>query len=262
MQRLTAVLSLLFVAAFLLPDPALVQAQEVEEGPSYAYIMTMELAPADRGAYRDALKLLVEAAGQAGISEEYEWHFWSRDRGYTLVYPFENMAYWDDPDQFWAMFEGTEGEAKRDEFFEAVQQIPGESSSEVTVGIPELTYWPEGFDGGEVAHVHHYWLNAGAYEGFKELGQEFVAFLGEIGYPYGMIATETMFGEDKIAWIFFADTRSGYYSDETWDDLVEAAGAQDKRDAIMARFDQLVRRWKHFDAQYVEEMSYPQEDDT
>ena len=78
------------------------QAQEEEEKGSLGYLMWVDMAPSHRDAYRDAMETLVEASKAAEVP--FAFHLWSYDAGFALYYPVENMAYFDDPMQFWAKF--------------------------------------------------------------------------------------------------------------------------------------------------------------
>ena len=157
------VLTAVGCAALMLPLlPAAANSQEMEQG-DLGMVMTVDVAPAHRAEYEAALAMLNEAAAAAGVSD-YEWHFWSTDTGYVLYYPIDNFAYFDDPDQLWRSFEGTEGQAGRDEFFAAMQKIPNHSSTEVIESIPSLEYWPEGFSDVNAVHLHYEYLADGATE--------------------------------------------------------------------------------------------------
>jgi hypothetical protein len=104
--------------------------------------------------------MLNEAATAAEITG-YEWDFWSTDTGYMLYYPIDAFAYFDDPQQLWRSFEGTYGQAGRDEFFSTIQAIPSRSRTEIVESIPSLEYWPEGFSEVNAAHFHFEWLADG-----------------------------------------------------------------------------------------------------
>ena len=108
------VLTAVGCAAMMLPLlPATASSQDMEEG-DLGMIMRVEVAPAHRDAYREALVDLKEAATAAGVSD-YEWHFWGNSSGYLLYYPIDEFAYFDDPQQLWRSFEGTDGQAGRDD---------------------------------------------------------------------------------------------------------------------------------------------------
>lgn len=249
-----------FAAALMLPlIPAQAVSQDMEPG-ELGLVMTVEVAPAHRDAYRSAVEKLNEAAAAAGI-EGYEWHFWSNDKGFLLYYPISDFAYFDDPMQLWRQFEGTPGESLRNEFFAEVQTIPQSTKTEVVENIPSLTYWPESYTDVGANHVHFEWLVDGAAEeAWMENARGFVALLETIGYPYGVRAYRTRIGDERMIWVFFAPSLAEFFADEAWDDLIEAAGAQDELDALGEEWAPLVSHWEHSNSGYVESMSYDPED--
>lgn len=250
------VLTAVGCAALMLPLlPATASSQDMEQG-ELGMVMTVDVEPAHREAYVEALEMLKEAATAAGVSD-YEWHFWGNSTGFTLYYPIEAFAYFDDPQQLWRSFEGTDGEAARDEFFEAIQQVPAHSSTEIIESIPSLYYWPEGFDDVNAAHVHYEWLADGATEEqWMENAEKWVAFFEKINYPYGARAYRTRIGEERMTWVFFVPSLAEFHSDASWDDLVEAADAGDEMEALGAEWSEIVRRMEHESSGYVESMSY------
>ena len=248
-------------AALMLPLlPTTGAAQDMPEQGDLGMLMFVEVAPAHRSDYREAIENLNEAAEAAGVSD-YEWHFWSTDTGYTLYYPIEAFAYFDDPQQLWRSFEGTDGQTGRDEFFAAMQAIPSHSSTEVIESIPSLTYWPEDFDDVNSNHVHQEWLADGASEeDWVEMGKEWIAFLELIDYPYGAVASRTRIGDERMTWVFFAPSLSEFHSDANWDDLIEAANAGDRLSELNEKWGSIVGRMEHHSSGYVESMSYTPDD--
>jgi len=244
-------------AALMLPLlPVTAASQEAPEPGDLGMVMTVDVAPKHRRAYREAIENLNEAAAAAGISD-YEWHFWSTDTGYLLYYPIDAFAYFDDPQQLWRSFEGTDGEAGRDEFFAAMESISSHSSTEVVEDIPSLRYWAEGFDDVNSAHFHFEYLADGTTEEeWVENAKEWIAFFEKIDYPYGAQAYRTRIGDERMGWVFFAPSLSEFHSDASWDDLVEAANAQDELEALGEDWSKLVGRMEHMSAGYVESMSY------
>ena len=243
-------------AALSLPlVPATAEAQEMEQG-DLGMVMTVEVAPAHRAAYRSALEGLKEAATAAGITD-YSWHFWSTDTGYVLYYPIDAFAYFDDPDQLWRSFEGTDGEAGRDEFYAAIQAVPAHSTTEIIETIPSLEYWPEGFSDVNAVHLHWEYLADGATEEqWMENAAGWMAFMEMIDYPYGVRAYRTRIGEDRMTWAFFVPGLSEFHSDASWDDLVEAAGAEDEMASLMEGWNAVVHRMEHSSASHVPSMTY------
>ena len=70
------------------------------------------------------------------------------------------------------------------------------------------------------ANVHHDWLKAGTGDGYGELMEEWVAFLGKIDFPYVSNCMRTVVGTQKTICVDMADSMTRYTSDETWDDLI------------------------------------------
>lgn len=254
-----AVTAVLTGALMLTFSPVPVMAQEMEQG-DLAMVMHVDVAPADRDAYRAAAEKL-KAAAEAAEIEGKEWHFWGHNAGFTLYYPIADFAYFDDPMQLWREFEGTPGEELRNEFYEEMAAVPYSTKTEVVESIPSLTYWPEGYSDVGANHVHFEWLTSFANEeAWMENARGFVAFLETIGYPYGVRAFRTRIGDERMIWVFFAPSLAEFYADEAWDDLVEAAGAQDELDALTEEWEPLISHWDHSSSGYLESMSYVPDD--
>ena len=249
------VLTAVGCAALMLPLlPATASSQEMESG-DLGMVMMVEMAPAHRAAYREALETLTEAATAAGVTD-YSWHFWTTDTGYLLYYPINDFAYFDDPDQLWRSFEGTDGQAGRDEFFAAMQATPTHTSTEIIESIPSLEYWPEGFSDVGAVHLHYEYVDGANEEAWMENAAAWIAFFEKIGYPYGARAYRTRIGDDRMTWAFFVPGLSEFHSDASWDDLVEAAGAGAEREALMDDWNAVVDRMEHTSAGFVESMTY------
>ena len=249
MRRIVSSL-LLAATLFMLLPVGVVQAQE-EEDPGYSLVLVIEMAPADRATYRGALEDLATAAAEAGVTTP--WWAWSHDTGYTVVLAFDEMAWFDDEARFWGQFP----ESVREAFQEALSGFDREVTSEVTRRVPEWSYSPDNPpEDVTVAHVHHDWLKGGAEDAYGELAEDWVAFLGKIGFPYTSNCMRTVVGKQKVTCVDFADSLSRYTSDETWDDLIEAAGAREEYQSLLERWRGLVQRWKHGNASFQKSMSY------
>ena len=59
-----------------------------------------------------------------------------------------------------------------------------------------------------------------------------------------------------MTWVFFVPGLAEFHSDESWDDLVEAADAGAEMEELGAEWSQIVRRMEHQSSGYVESMSY------
>jgi hypothetical protein len=250
MRRIVTSLLLAATMFMLLPASA-VQAQE-EEDPGYALVVVSSMAPADRAAYRSAMQDLAAAAAEAGVTNP--WWAWSHDAGFTVVVGFEDMSWLGDQSAFWSQFP----ESAQAAFRSALAEIPREVTTEISRQVMSWSYSPADplEDEVSVAHVHHDWLKPGAGEAYGQLAEDWVAFLGKIGYPYRTNCMRTVVGAQKITCVDFADSMSRYTSDETWDDLIKAAGAEEEYEGLQKRWQGLVARWEHGNASFRKSMSY------
>ncbi len=251
MRRVLTTVGCAALMLTLAPAPAVSQ----EESGDLGMVMTVEVAPAHRAAYREAIENLGEAAAAAGITD-YSWHFWSNDTGFVLYYPIDAFAYFDDPDQLWRSFEGTDGEAGRDEFFAAIQAVPTHSSTEIIESIPSLEYWPEDYSDVGAVHLHYEYVDGANEEAWMENAAGWIALFEKIGYPYGARAYRTRIGEDRMLWAFFVPGLAEFHSDASWEDLIEAAGAQAEMEALGEDWTAVVNRMEHSSAGFVESMTY------
>lgn len=241
----------LLLAAFMLPvfTPRAAVGQE-EEG-SANLVLAISMAPADRATYRSAMQALVEAAGENEVTTP--WWAWSTDGGFIVVLGIGNMAWFDQEGAFWGQFD----EESQAAFRKALATIEREVTSEVSRGAPEWSYSPaDEIEEVRLAHVHHDWLKAGQQDAYDELSKEWVAFLEKIDYPYVVNCARTVVGDQRVTCVTFADNLSRFSSDETWDDLIDAAGAQEELDGLVERWRGMVSRWEHMNAGFVPSMSY------
>ena len=249
MRRMLGSLLLSMTMFTILPADA-VRAQEGDD-PGYALVMVIELAPADRPAYRAALTDLATAAAEAGVTNH--WSTWSHDKGFTVVLAFQEMSWFDEDAPFWGQFP----EADLEAFQSALAGFDRVVTSEVVRLVPGWSYSPANSTVNvTVAHVHNDWLKAGAEQAYGELAKEWVAFLGKIGFPYTSNCMRTVVGRQKITCVDFADSLSRYTSDETWDDLIDAAGAREDYEGLQERWRGLVQRWEHMNVSHERSMSY------
>jgi hypothetical protein len=249
MHRILGSLLLAATLFVLFPVDA-VQAQE-EEDPGYTLVLFIEMAPADRAAYREALQDLAAAAKDAGVTTP--WWAWSHSAGFTVALAIDEMSWFDEELPFWSQFP----EADQEAFQAALSGFDREVTSEVSRLVPEWSYSPATPSGEvNVAHVHHDWLRSGTGEAYGQLAEEWVAFLGRIGYPYTANCMRTVIGKQKVTCVDFADSLSRYVSDETWDDLIDAAGAREEYQDLQERWRSMVLRWEHMDANFQPSMSY------
>jgi hypothetical protein len=216
-----------FALALVLAAPATALAQE--EGEAYErgqlyQISTWNVDPADAMTWEAAIKELVEAAGKANIP--HRWGFWQDGSAYTLVYPVDAYAYWDNPMQFVQSFAGTEGEAQMQGAMAKFQGIRSETVAEEIFEMKDdWSYMVEGFDMETMkyGHMDVMWIKSGMDEEFEALNKEWVSFFSDLGYPYPYHAHEVQFGDtDRAVYVTFVDELSDYYGKNSLEKMVEA----------------------------------------
>ena len=257
MRKMLAPLSLLFLAGTVLP-PAPAIAQEEEEDGDLVYIITYDVAPADRAAFKAAAETYVEAAAAADLGVEWGWHFWSHDRGYSLIWPIDSFAEFDDM-EFNAQFDGTPGEAIRDEAQEMFNALQFDAQGEVSESQPSWTYEPANRlppDQIKNAYVWTEWPKNGMQDEYGEMVEGWVAMMEKMNYPYRVLANRTRIGDGGVSFVFFVDGLDKFYSATTWSDLIKAAGLSDTLEDLEERNDALIKRYETMTATYQLEMSY------
>ncbi len=116
-------------------------AQEASPGGQKLYVATFRVLPADAARYEATTEKLVAAAQEINLDAGYGWTYWNDVFDYSLVYPFENMAYWDDPEQWARQFQGTPVEASVNELFAEFGSITSEATAlEVLETVPNWSY--------------------------------------------------------------------------------------------------------------------------
>jgi hypothetical protein len=256
MRKLLAPLSLLFMAWTVLP-PAPAIAQEEEEDGDLVQIIVFDVAPADRAVFKSGVEKYVEAAASAGLGQEFGWHFWSHDRGYSLIWPIDSFAEFDDP-QFEASFEGTPGEALRDEAQAIINSIQYSSQSQINETVPDWTYDPATpmAERAKAAFVWTEWPKNGMQDEYGEMVEGWVAMMEQMNYPYRVLAHRTRIGDGGVSFVFFVDGLDKFHSDATWTDLIKAADLEDAMEELEERNFDLIKRYETMTATYQLEMSY------
>jgi len=257
MRKLLAPLSLLLLLGVVLPPAPVLAQDDEEEAGDLVYIITYDVAPADRAAFKEAAQKYVAAAGAAGMGMEWGWHFWSHDGGYSLIWPIESFAEFDDP-QFNAQFDGTDGEAMRDEAQEMFNKLQFDARGQIHETQPDWTYDPATpmAERASAAFVWTEWPKNGMSEEYGEMVESWVELMNGMNYPYRVLAHRTRVGDGGVSFVFFVDGLDKFYSASAWADLIEAAGLSDTEEALSDRNDELIKRYETMSASYQLEMSY------
>lgn len=249
--------------------PASLQAQEGREGEERGQLIqvtTWNIEPSSNADWEANVKKLVEAAQESEIP--YRWAFWQKGSEYTLVYPVENFAYYDNPMQFMRSFSGKPGEAKMREAMQAFENI------EARVVIQELaeqkadwSYEVEGWmmDEMKAGHVDVMWLKPGSMESFEKLNQDWAALTRDLDYPYPYNGYEIHFGDvGRAVFVTLVDDLASYYGENDMMKLVEAKGMGERMQELIDRLDEIAYRWDHYDLRFRPDLSYwpPEEAET
>lgn len=254
MKRFALLVTLLALAIV----PADVAAQE-DEG-SLVQAVAWEISPADAGKWVGAIEKIVSAAKQANLSRNYGWVFYQEDIfRYRLIYPVENLAYFDDPMQWIRQFQGTPGQATLDEAFQTLNAISSTTLSDQV--IQKVRTWSREVPPGSAelphAHVDEIWLKGGTEDQYDALMKEMIAFVNEIGYAYPIDGYRPRLGGTGQHFVVtFFDNRENFYGAKNLDRLVEQKGATERWQGMLARFSQLATRATHYDADFLPNMTY------
>lgn len=225
MSRTVLAVALLLVAA--LPYTAV--AQEASPGGQKLHVATYRVLPADAARFEAATEKLAAAAREIEMDPGYGWFYWNDGFDYTLVYPFENMAYWDDPEEWARQFQGTPVEASVNELFAEFGSISSEATAlEITETVPNWSYLLEEAGASEQSafiEISEYWIKPGKEMEWDALAQDFVALLAAVDYPYPTIGYRVLFGgAARMIYVTLYDSKVAFYGVNSLDRLLEAKG--------------------------------------
>lgn len=242
LRRFTAVVLLL---AVVLP-PAL-SAQEPSPGGQKLMVQTSRVLPTDAARYEALTEELAGIAMEIELDPGYGWWFWNDVFDYQLVYPFENMAYWDDPDQWARQFMGTIADERISELFQEFSTITSEiTASEVLETVPNWSYLLDVAGSSEqfaFVEVTDIWLNPGTAMDWEALAKDWVEFLAAAEYPYPVLGYRCMFGCGSNAMLVtLYDNREAYYGVNSLERLVEEKGLGEAFMDIVQRYVQMAAR--------------------
>jgi len=261
MRKIATRLSLLAsLVALFVPGAARAQEGKDAPAPSYIYVEHFEMAPGDQPAFESAVADLVQAAGEAGLGADYAWSFWAAPSGYDLVFPFKNMAYWDDPMQWERQFKGTPGEAGLKAFQERVRSIQTVTTGEILLNMPAWSYIPEA-GMGEVggAELWEEWPKAGSEKEYGDIAKEWAAFFKKVGSPYALFGHRAIIGNTRAVYAVIYDNKSDYYGANSLEKLAAAKGLGDELKDLEGRWMSLLANVSHHDVTARDAMGYTPE---
>ncbi len=255
---MSRMIPLALALALAVPTSAFGQEGEAYKRGQLYEVSTWSIDPAQSAAFEAAVKMVVEAAGQA--KTPYRWVFWQDGSQYTLVFPIDNYAYFDDPEQFMRSFTSTPGEAQMQEAMGKFQEIHIETlASEIVELKDDWSYKVEAFDMSTMAYGHMdvMWPKPGMSEEFDELNKEWVAFFKDLGYPYPYDGHTVHHGKSgRVVYVTFIDNLSDYHGKNSLMKLIEAKNMSERWKELGEKFGAATRRWEHHDELYRRDLSY------
>ena len=230
--------------ALIFPVPASAQegVSEYERG-ELLFVQTVLVSPTDARAYELVMAKFADAAEAAGLSADYGWTYLNEGFTYTMVFPFKDYAYWDDPQQWMRAFEqGTEAEEMLQEAMVEFYDLDVRTvASEVIEHVPEWSFAPAAHVEPTMVHVSEFWLRPGKQEEFSQLSEDVVAFLEEIGYAYPISGHRVHFGDtDRTLFVTWYDSRTDYYGAKSLDAAIAEKGAQEGWGQLIRRVLELI----------------------
>ena len=253
-----SVLTLLLLV--LLAFPAQLSAQEQEEMGQLIMVNQWQVEPSHIPHQNAEIEKLVEAAGKAKLMDPgASWYFWTSTNTYTVVYPFENFAFLDNPMAFQDKFKGTAGEAMMQEAFASMQSIPTfGTKSEILMHMPEWSYEPEQNIEFSHAQVMDIWLKPGQEEAFGTLVKDVVEQDKRISNPYLMNGYRVIFGDvDRFVFVRFFDDPAKFHGENNREHLMAAMeGETEKWQEIAGEFLELTQQWEERIIEFRPELSF------
>lgn len=252
--------------AALLALPQWSRAQEAE-APDLAGVSTWDINPADMGRFMAVAENVVKAAREANLPAKYGWSMWQDMYSITLVGEFVR-AELDDPEHWMKQFTGTPGEATLRAAFQDFESVSIVGArSEIQQHMPAWSYMPEGMTTPPMAwvRVHEFWVKGGQenYQKWNALIGDFMAFFGDLGYPYPVWGNMVRYGEHRNLFVTPYDNPSDYLGDHSVAAMAEKQGKMGEWEALLARLGQLTFKGEVSDLQFLPAQSYlPETEET
>jgi hypothetical protein len=227
-------------------------------GPQYREITEFEVSPGDAAAFEMAIEKIVAAAEQAGLSADFGWLVVRDGSDFTLVFPFESMAYFDDEEVWMRQFQGTPGEATLMEAFGDFTGLNYSSASHVIKVNPEHSYRPATpIENPSYVHVIRNWVAPGQQEAHSENTVKLMAIIEEIGFPYEVYAFEGVIGDGGLrSYVIPFDNMASFYGDNSMGAYLAQHEKAEEWEALLGKRMKLLRDSEDFDAEVVPGMTY------
>lgn len=239
-------------------------AQEAEysaaeyEGRLFNEIVEFDVAPAHAAGFETAMKTVVEAANLANLSSDYGWMMFRDGHRFTLVYPVENMAYFDDEEQWMRQFAGTPGEEKLGEAFATFGEIDYSSKSMVHKVNLAHTYEPaDPIENPNHVMVYMTWVKPGKQEAFAENTAGLIGIIKDVQWRYAVHAYDGVIGDGGVRYYVVPfDDLSTFHGEGSLSAYLAQHERGEDWQSLWDERVKLVRAMDSYDLEYVPDMTY------
>jgi hypothetical protein len=229
-----------------------------EEGPMFNQIVEFEVSPAHAAGFEMTLEKIVEAAKLADLSADYGWMFFRNGSNFTLVYPVESMAYFDDEDRWRRQFMGTPGEAMLMEAFEMFGELDYSSKSLVHKRNPAHSYMPPNpIEDPNHVMVYVNWVKPGHQEAHAENTAALMKIISDLKWRYAVHAYDGVIGDGGVRlYVVPFDDLSTFHGEGSLSAYLAQHEKGDEWGAIYGERMKLVRAMDSWDEEFVPGMTY------
>lgn len=229
-----------------------------EEGPMFTQVMEFEVSPAHAAGFEMAMEKVVEAAKLADLSADYGWMIFRKGANFTLVYPVESMAYFDDEEQWMRQFAGTPGEATLGEAFEAFEALNYSSKSMIHKANPAHSYDPPSpIENPNNVMVYVNWLKPGKQEAHAENTAALMKIISDVQWRYAVHAFDGVIGDGGMRiYVVPFDDLSTFHGEGSLPAYLAQHEKAEEWKALMDERMTLVRAMDSWDEEFVPGMTY------
>jgi len=262
-RMMTALACLALVAGSW--STALAQDAEYEaaeyEGPMFSEIIEFDVSPADAAGFEMTMEKIVEAAKLADLSADYGWMFFRNGSNFTLVYPVESMAYFDDEDQWMRQFSGTPGEETLMEAFGMFEELAYSSKSSIQKRNPAHSYMPPNpIENPNNVMVYMNLLKPGKQEAHAENTAALMQIISDVQWRYAVHAFDGVIGDGGLRlYVVPFDDMATFYGEGSLQAYLAQHEKAEEWEALMGKRMKLVRAMDSQDHAFVPGMTYSPE---
>lgn len=261
MRRMTTALACLALVA---SSWSAAPAQEAEysapeyEGPMYSQVVEFDVSPGHAATFEMTMEKIVEAARLADLSVDYGWMFFRNGTKFTLVYPVENMAYFDDQDQWMRQFMGTPGEATLMEAFEMFGELDYSSKSMIHKVNTAHSYEPPNpIENPNHVMVYANWVKPGKQEAHAENTAALMKIISDVGWRYAVHAFDGVIGDGGVRlYVVPFDDMATFYGEGSLAAYLAQHEKGEEWEALMGERMKLVRAMDSWEEEAVPGMTY------